>query len=62
MGAEEVAELQERLADAQAELDVLRSEAADSAARISHLKQENTQLHKELTQARNAVGVGREEK
>ena len=53
MSSDEVAELEEQLAAAQAEIERLQATAADREARATHVESQLAGLRQELTQARD---------
>ena len=55
MSNEDVAKLEEELAEARAELEALRKSTADRAARAGHLEAQMTELRAELSSAREAA-------
>jgi len=60
MSEEELSELQERLAEAQAEVERLQTMAADGEARAAHLEEQNAQLRRDLEEARGATSAAEE--
>lgn len=56
----EVTELQERLIEAQAEVERLQAMAADREARAAHLEEVSAGLRRELEEARGAASVSQE--
>ncbi len=56
----EVSELQERLLEAQAELERLQAMAADREARAAHLEEINAGLRQELEETRSAASAAQE--
>jgi len=61
MSEEELSELQERLAEAQAEVERLQTTAADREARAAHVEEQNAQLRRDLEEARGALSTAEEQ-
>ena len=61
MSEEELSELQERLAEAQAEVERLQAMTADREARAAHVEEQNAQLRRDLEEARGALSTTQEQ-
>ena len=61
MSEEELSELQERLAEAQAEVERLQAMTADREARAVHLDEQNAKLRRDLEEARGALSTAEEQ-
>jgi DNA repair exonuclease SbcCD ATPase subunit len=61
MSEEELSELQERLAEAQAEVERLQTTAADREARAAHVEEQNAQLRRDLEEAHGALSTAEEQ-
>jgi predicted nucleic acid-binding Zn-ribbon protein len=60
MSEVELSELEERLAEAQAEIERLQATAADREARAAHLEEQVAGLRRELEEARSALSTAEE--
>ena len=61
MSEEELSELQDRLAEAQAEVERLQAMTADREARAVHLDEQNAKLRRDLEEARGALSTAEEQ-
>jgi len=61
MSEDELVEMQERLAEAQAEVERLQTTAADREARAAHLEEQNARLRRDLEGARQALATAEEQ-